>query len=236
MDIEIINFLLLLFLILLVSIKSININKGIIRKKTRIVLLDSCALIDGRIIELVKYGFVTDRLIVPDFIINELQMLADGNDNIKRERARYGLEVVQIIQKIPGVDLSITKTKMISKATDDKLVELALSMSAELYTTDFNLNQVANIKGIRVLNVNELANALRPVVIPGESISVKIIQPGSNKDQGVGYLDDGTMVVIDGTKTEIGKYVNAQITKSHQTAAGKMIFAKKLSTKKHKKT
>lgn len=231
MKIEIINFLLLILITIIISLKQISINKILIRQKSRIALLDSCALIDGRIIELAKFGFVTEKLIVPDFIINELQMLADGTDNIKRERARYGLEVVQIIQKIPDVELSIKKTKTASKTTDDKLVELAIAMSAELYTTDFNLNQVARIKGIRVLNVNELAHALRPVVIPGEFINVKIIQPGSNKNQGVGYLDDGTMVVVDGSKAEIGKYVNAQITKSHQTAAGKMIFAKRNSKK-----
>lgn len=229
---EIFTLILLIVIIVILIITNYGNFLLINKRHSRVAILDSCSLIDGRIIELAKAGFITDQLIVPDFIINELQLLADGSDSLKRERARYGLEVVQILQNLPGVVLSIEKTKTESNQTDDKLVELSKQIDADLYTTDFNLNQVASIKGVRVLNVNELAHSLRPTAIPGEEISIKIIQQGSSKDQGVGYLDDGTMVVVDGSKSDIGKHVKVSITKSHQTVAGRMLFAKKNTTKK----
>lgn len=195
----------------------------------RRALLDSCALIDGRIVELAKAGFVPETLEIPEFIIAELQLLADGNDSQKRERARYGLEIVRELQQINGVTVKINRSKVSeAKLTDDKLVKLAKSIRADLYTTDFNLNQVANIEGVRVLNVNELAHALRSVGLPGETIDVKVIQLGSSRDQGVGYQDDGTMVVIDNARADIGSVVSAKITRSHQTVAGRMLFATKV--------
>ena len=196
----------------------------------RRALLDSCALIDGRIVELAKAGFVPETLEIPEFIIAELQLLADGNDSQKRERARYGLEIVRELQQIKDVTVKINRSKVTeAKLTDDKLVKLAKSIKADLYTTDFNLNQVANIEGVRVLNVNELAHALRSVGLPGETIDVKVIQLGSSRDQGVGYQDDGTMVVIDNARADIGSIVSAKITRSHQTVAGRMLFATKVS-------
>ena len=196
----------------------------------RRALLDSCALIDGRIVELAKAGFVPETLEIPEFIIAELQLLADGNDSQKRERARYGLEIVRELQQIKDVTVKINRSKVTeAKLTDDKLVNLAKSIKADLYTTDFNLNQVANIEGVRVLNVNELAHALRSVGLPGETIDVKVIQLGSSRDQGVGYQDDGTMVVIDNARADIGSIVSAKITRSHQTVAGRMLFATKVS-------
>ena len=193
--------------------------------KDRKALLDSCALIDGRIVELAQAGFVPNNLEVPQFIISELQLLADGSDSQKRERARYGLEVIQRLQQLNGTTVHIDPDPISDqKLTDDKLVSLAQKVNADLYTTDFNLNQVASIKGVRVLNVNELAHALRPVVLPGEVVPLKIIQTGSSKDQGVGYLEDGTMVVVDGAKNAVGKTINIQITRSHQTVAGRMLF------------
>ena len=197
----------------------------------RRALLDSCALIDGRIVELAKAGFVPETLEIPEFIIAELQLLADGNDSQKRERARYGLEIVRELQQIKDVTVKINRSKVTeAKLTDDKLVKLAKSIKADLYTTDFNLNQVANIEGVRVLNVNELAHALRSVGLPGETIDVKVIQLGSSRDQGVGYQDDGTMVVIDNARADIGSIVSAKITRSHQTVAGRMLFATKVSS------
>lgn len=197
-------------------------------KKQKIALMDSSALIDGRVVELAKAGFVPYELAVPEFIVAELQLLADGNDSHKRERARFGLEVVQELQREPNVSVRIERTKVQAKTTDDKLVKLAKQINADLFTTDYNLNQVANIEGVRVLNVNELSHALRPVALPGEGFEVKVVQAGSNRDQGVGYMEDGTMIVIDGARRDIGHNVKVRITRTHQTVAGKMLFATKL--------
>ena len=217
--------------ILLKQDSSISIKPS----KDRKALLDSCALIDGRIVELAQAGFVPSNLEVPQFIISELQLLADGNDAQKRERARYGLEIIQRLQQLSGVSVHISKDPVESdKLTDDKLVHLAQKINADLYTTDYNLNQVASIKGVRVLNVNELAHALRPVVLPGEVVPLKIIQTGSSKDQGVGYLEDGTMVVVDGAKNAIGKTIDIQISRSHQTVAGRMLFGNVIKSQKPK--
>ncbi len=193
------------------------------------VILDSCALIDGRVIELAKIGFMPKKIIVPQFIVKELQLLADGRDSYKRERARFGLNVVQQLQNDAELDVTIDETQPGKVTTDENLVALAKLTSAELFTTDYNLNQVATIEGVTVLNVNELAHAVRPVALPGETAHVTILQSGTNRDQGVGYLDDGTMVVVDGAIKDIGKSIQVTINKSHQTVAGKMLFAKKVS-------
>lgn len=202
------------------------------KNRQKVALLDSCALIDGRVVELAKAGFVPYELAVPEFIVAELQLLADGNDSHKRERARFGLEVVQQLQREPEISVHIERTKVQARNTDDKLVKLAKQINADLFTTDFNLNQVASIEGIRVLNVNELSHALRPVALPGEGFEVMVMQPGSNRDQGVGYMDDGTMVVIDGARQDIGKTIKVKITRTHQTVAGKMLFAAKINEPK----
>lgn len=199
------------------------------KNKQKVALLDSCALIDGRVVELAKAGFIPYELAVPEFIVAELQLLADGGDSQKRERARFGLEVVQLLQHEPEISVHIERTKIQARTTDDKLVKLAKKIGADLFTTDFNLNQVASIEGVRVLNVNELSHALRPVALPGEGFDVLVMQPGSNRDQGVGYMEDGTMIVIDGAKRDIGKTIKVRITRTHQTIAGKMLFAAKIN-------
>jgi len=221
----------------IVIIGSIVVTKElpkILRKKEKqkAVILDSCALIDGRVVDLVRAGFVPYKLVVPEFILSELQMLADGSDSHKRDRARFGLEVVQQLQREPSVEVEVDKTVISDRMNDDKLVSLALKIGADLFTTDFNLNQVASIKGVRVLNVNELSHALRPVSLPGETIDVKILQPGSNRDQGVGYMEDGTMIVVDGARKDIGKIITVKTTRTHQTVAGKMVFATKVTISK----
>ena len=198
--------------------------------KSRKLILDTCALIDGRIVELSKSGFVPDELIVPEFIVHELQMLADGTDSQKRSRARYGLDVVKELQDSRHCTVTIDRSKILEKqATDDKLVALAKKTGAQLYTTDYNLNKVAEIEGVRVLNVNELAQQLRPIALPGEHMKIKIVQRGSNPKQGVGYLDDGTMLVVDGAANQIGKTIEVEISRMHQTVAGKMLFAEIVS-------
>lgn len=191
------------------------------------VILDSCALIDGRILELAKIGFLPDIIVIPSFILQELQLLADGKDNIKRERARFGLQIAKTLQQLDSLSVIIDPTLPNKPTTDEKLVILAKTLHYKLFTTDFNLNQVASIEGVTVLNINELAHALRPEILPGEKVKVAITQPGTNRNQGVGYLQDGTMIVIDDAQRDIGKLITVTITKSHQTVAGKMLFAKK---------
>jgi uncharacterized protein YacL len=191
------------------------------------IILDSCALIDGRIVEIVRTGFVPGELVIPQFIVNELQMLADGNDSHKRERARYGLDVAHQLQDSAPMKVIVERTVFEqTKATDDKLVLLAKKLKAQLYTTDYNLSKVAAVEGVKVLNVNELAQSLRPITLPGENLVIKIIQKGSNRDQGVGYLDDGTMIVIEGGARYVGREVPVDVTRMHQTVAGKMVFGR----------
>lgn len=189
------------------------------------VILDSCALIDGRVAEIVRTGFVHSELIIPQFILSELQLLADGNDSHKRERARYGLDIAHELQDSAPMKVVIDRTALPGiDTTDDKLVALAKKLAAQLYTTDYNLAKVAAVEGVQVLNVNELSHSLRPITLPGETLSIKIIQKGSNREQGVGYLEDGTMIVIEGGARYVGREVPVSVTRMHQTVAGKMVF------------
>ena len=194
--------------------------------RKRRIILDSCALIDGRIVELVKNGFVADQLVIPQFVLNELQLLADGNDSHKRERARFGLDIAHELQDAAfNASVIIERTAFPEvRATDDKLILLAKKMQAYLYTTDYNLAKVAAIEAVGVLNVNELSQAIRPIALPGETLKIKIVQKGSNPNQGVGYLDDGTMIVVEGAARYAGKVVDVTVTRMHQTVAGKMVF------------
>lgn len=190
------------------------------------MVVDTSGLIDGRIVDIVGSGFVPQRLIVPQFVVAELQFLADQGDAYKRERARYGLEVVRRLQDMRQTEVVI-KPGMAKgiKEVDDKLVALAKKTGAMLYTTDFNLNQVAQIEGVRVLNVNELAQGLRAVHLPGEKRDIKITQIGQDRTQGVGYLEDGTMVVVENAAKKLNQHVQVEFTRMLQTQAGKMMFA-----------
>ncbi|HSD56261.1 MAG TPA: TRAM domain-containing protein [Candidatus Saccharimonadales bacterium] len=193
--------------------------------KQRKIILDSCALIDGRVVQIVNTGFVADELIIPQFILNELQMLADGSDSHKRERARFGLDIANQLQDTAPVKVTIDRTVFAeAPIIDDKLVLLAKKLKAQLYTTDYNLGKVAAVEGVKVLNVNELAQNLRPITLPGETLKIKIIQKGSSRDQGVGYLEDGTMIVVDNGARYVNKVVPVTVTRMHQTVAGKMVF------------
>lgn len=222
----IIILLLLVVLYVLLSDKIGTAGLSALLPGRRKIILDSCALIDGRIVELVRTGFVADELVVPKFILRELQMLADGGDSHKRERARFGLEVAAELQEYSWIKVTIAEQAFPEiKATDDKLMALAKQMHGVLCTTDFNLNKVASVEGVKVLNVNELSQSLRPVALPGERVSIKIVQKGSNHDQGVGYLDDGTMIVVDGAAKHVGNVVEVTTDRMHQTVAGKMVFA-----------
>lgn len=197
------------------------------------MILDTCALIDGRILEIANAGFTPSQIIIPSFVLSELQLLADGQDTHKRERARFGLDMVQALQNSADCEVVIYKNDdNPSLPTDDRLVIAAKKLSADLCTIDYNLNKVATIEGVRVLNVNELANAIRPVALPGEKKRIKIVQKGSNKDQGVGYLEDGSMIVVEGAARSVGKQIDVEISRFIQTDAGKMLFARSVGADK----
>jgi uncharacterized protein YacL len=190
------------------------------------MILDTCALIDGRIIPIAKAGFVPEKLVIPQFVISELQYLADTGDSQKRERARFGLDVIRDLQDMRRVTVAIAREQFKNiREVDDKLIALAKQYHAMLYTTDYNLNKVAQIEGVTVLNVNELAQALRPPRLPGERVEIKITQIGQDKTQGVGYLDDGTMVVVEHASKLLGQRVRVEFSRILQTLAGKMMFA-----------
>jgi uncharacterized protein YacL len=190
-------------------------------------LLDTSVLIDGRIADVCEAYFLDGVLAVPQFVLHELQLVADSSDSLKRQRGRRGLEVLQRMQKMPQVDVRILDQDLSQTSdVDHKLVELARRLDAKIVTNDFNLNKVATVQGLKVLNVNQLANALKPVVLPGEPMRVLILREGKEHNQGVAYLDDGTMVVVDGGRRLINKSVDIQVTSVHQTTAGKMIFGR----------
>ena len=190
-------------------------------------LPDTSVLIDGRIADVCEAHFLDGVLVVPQFVLHELQLVADSSDSLKRQRGRRGLEVLQRMQKMPQVDVRILEQELFQAGeVDHKLVELARRLGAKIVTNDFNLNKVATVQGLTVLNVNQLANALKPVVLPGESMRVLILREGKEPNQGVAFLDDGTMVVVDGARRSINKSVDILVTSVHQTTAGKMIFGR----------
>lgn len=223
---EVIEIILLVFIAAFLVMQSKDGLHVFTGKRQRKIILDSCALIDGRVAEIVRSGFVSDELVIPQFVLNELQLLADGHDGHKRERARFGLDIAHELQDAAfGITVTIDRTPFPEvPATDDKLIALAKKVEGFLYTTDYNLAKVAAIERVSVLNVNELAQALRPVALPGEALNIKITQKGSNPNQGVGYLEDGTMIVIEGAARHIGQIVEVMVTRMHQTVAGKMVF------------
>lgn len=189
-------------------------------------LLDTSVLIDGRIADICAAHFLDGTLIVPQFVLRELQMVADSADTLKRQRGRRGLEVLERMRKMPQVTVQVLDDITQSAEVDHKLVELARQRGAKIVTNDFNLNKVATVQGVAVLNVNQLANALKPVVLPGEAMHVLILREGKEANQGVAYLDDGTMVVVDGARRLIGRSIDVIVTSVHQTTAGKMIFGR----------
>ncbi|HYW74727.1 MAG TPA: TRAM domain-containing protein [Pyrinomonadaceae bacterium] len=190
-------------------------------------ILDTSVIIDGRIADVAETGFLTGTLIIPQFILRELQQVADSPDSSKRQRGRRGLDMLNRLQNNASLDIQITETDFPSvREVDLKLIELGKQLDAVIVTNDFNLNKVAQLRGVNVLNINELANALKPVVLPGEAMRVFILKEGKEYNQGVAYLDDGTMVVVDNARRLIGKNADIAVTSVLQTTAGKMIFGK----------
>ncbi len=189
-------------------------------------VVDTSALIDGRMENVAKHGFMPGTIFIPKFVLAELQHIADSTNELRRSRGRFGLELVRTLQASSETDVIIINDNPTKIAkVDDKLVEVAKKRRAAIITTDFNLNRVAVIQDVTVLNVNELAHALRPIVLPGEEVVIKLVQKGSDAHQGVGYLEDGTMVVVDHANRLIGREVKVNVTRIMQTVAGKMLFA-----------
>jgi uncharacterized protein YacL len=190
-------------------------------------VLDTSVIIDGRIADICATGFLDGTLVVPQFVLRELQQVADSSDSLKRNRGRRGLDILQKIQKMVNVRVQIVETDFPEvREVDLKLIELALQLSGKIVTNDFNLNKVAQLRGVQVLNINELANSLKPVVLPGEVMRVFVLKEGKEAGQGVGYLDDGTMVVVDQARRAMGKTIEVVVTSVLQTTAGKMIFCR----------
>jgi uncharacterized protein YacL len=190
-------------------------------------VLDTSVIIDGRVADICEAQFLDGTLMIPQFVLRELQMVADSSDSLKRQRGRRGLEVLQRIQQMPHLTVEIAEEDFPQiHEVDLKLIELAKRYDAKIVTNDFNLNKVASLQGIDVLNVNALANALKPVVLPGEPMRVFILREGKEYNQGVAYLDDGTMVVVDNARKMINRTVDISVTSVHQTSAGKMIFGR----------
>ena len=193
----------------------------------RTILLDTSVIIDGRIADIARTGFLPGSLLIPRFVLNELQYIADSSDSLRRQRGRRGMEVLSALQKEPGIPVRISDIDVEGvREVDDKLVILARQLRCPVLTNDYNLNRIAELQGVSVLNVNELANAVKSVLLPGETMSVRVLQEGKESNQGVGYMEDGTMVVVENGRDYIDQEILAVVTKVLQTAAGRMIFAR----------
>ena len=194
---------------------------------SRSILLDTSVIIDGRIADIARTGFLAGTLLIPRFVLNELQYIADSSDSLRRQRGRRGIEVISQLQKETAIPVRISDIDVEGvREVDDKLVVLARQLRCPILTNDYNLNRIADLQGVNVLNVNELANSVKLVFLPGETLSVNLIQEGREAGQGVGYLDDGTMVVVEDGRGHLDRNVAVTVTKVLQTAAGRMIFAR----------
>lgn len=196
-------------------------------QKDTVMILDTSVIIDGRILDICQTKFLEGRFVIPRFVLKELQKVADSSDPLKRNRGRRGLDILNRLRKIQDMSIKVHEEDFPELVSvDEKLVKLAMMLRAKVLTNDFNLNRVAEFQGVTILNINELANALRPVVLPGEVMEVKLVKEGKEHNQAVGYLDDGTMVVVDHARRHLGNTPRVVVTSVLQTAAGRMIFAK----------
>lgn len=191
------------------------------------LILDTSAIIDGRILEIARANFLSGIIMVPNFVLLELQQVADSGDSLKRQRGRRGFEIIQELKKIRGVKVEIWDSEVAGKLVDEKLLKLAKSLNGKIITTDFNLNKLAEAHLVVVLNVNDLANALKTPALPGEKLELKIVHIGKDPSQGVGYLPDGTMIVVEDGGGNLGKEIKTEVSRVLQGSAGRMIFAKK---------
>lgn len=230
---QIILLMVVLAVLVEVTYLVVKLPRQSLTKKGRPILVDTSVLIDGRIISIAKSGFIGDTLVIPRSVVGELQFLADNADHDKRSRARYGLDVVSELQKIPHVNVEILQDgSKAEEGVDERLLTLAKKHGAAVCTIDYNLNKVAVVEGITVLNVNELAQSLRMAYLPGERMILELVQQGQDSHQGVGYLPDGTMVVVENASKSVGQSLEIEFIRSLQTAAGKMMFAKPVQATK----
>lgn len=204
---------------------------SIFSSKTSIVsqkiILDTSAIIDGRILELIKTNFLSGKYIIANFVLNELRRIADSEDVLKRNRGRRGLDIISSLQKEKNIEVEIVDNEFLDVPDlDTKILKLAAALNASVITTDYNLNKVATVLKVKVLNLNELSNAVKPIALPGEKMTVKIVKQGKDKEQGVGFLEDGTMIVVENGGNNVGKTVETYVTTSLQTNAGRMIFTR----------
>lgn len=190
------------------------------------VIVDTSAIIDGRILDIAKTGFISGTLFIPKFVLTELQFVADSSDALKRARARKGFETIEDLKKIKGTVVQVWDKEVKGKNVDEKLLNMTKALNGRIITTDFNLNRVALVSNISVLNINDLANALKTIAIPGEKLSIKIINKGKDEAQGIGYLSDGTMVIVAEAARSMGKSIEIEVTKSLQSPTGRIIFGK----------
>jgi len=189
-------------------------------------VLDTSAIIDGRILDIIRAGFLRGRIVLPRSVLEELRRVADSQNDLRRKRGRRGLDILEELKKIKGEEFVVWEGELGEGDVDRQLVSLAEKETASLITTDFNLNKAARVAGVSVLNINDLANALKAILVPGETTKIKLVQKGKGDGQGVGYLEDGTMVVVEDGEEKIGKKVEVEVTRSLQTEAGRMIFAR----------
>lgn len=193
---------------------------------TRPLILDTSSIIDGRILDVCKTGFITGLILIPKFVLTELQQVSDSKDDLKRARGRRGFDTLEDLKKVKGIRVEVWDKEQAGKRVDDKLISLTKSLHGRIVTTDFNLNKVASVSSVGVLNVNDLANAVKTTTLPGESLEIKIVHVGKNPSQGVGYLADGTMVVVADGADRLGRTIKVEVTKTLQIPQGKMIFGK----------
>ena len=213
--------------LIIIVIQAIIYKKKLAKAELSKKILDTSVIIDGRICDIAKTGFLEGVLIVPKFVLQELQLIADSSDNMKRSKGRRGLDILNELRKVSGMTVEILdKDYKGTNKVDEKLVVIAKEIGAKIITNDYNLNKIAEIQNIEVLNINDLSNAIKPTFLPGERINVKIVKEGKEKDQGIAYLNDGTMIVVDGARKMINRKIEITITNVLQTDAGKMIFAK----------
>lgn len=232
---EILLFLILgLSLMTFVEVVSKGSKSPIISKSKGQILVDTSILIDGRFLAVAKTGFINFDILIPRSVVGELQILADGGDDEKRARARYGLDVISRLQEVVGLNVSILADgNSAAEGVDNRLLSLAKKMNARILTADYNLNKVAKVEGIEVLNINELVQSVRADFLPGEKLMLEISSKGSEKKQGVGHLPDGTMVVVENSESLVGATIEVEFIRSLQTAAGKMMFARPVQHGKH---
>lgn len=230
---EIITLIIVAVVFLEVTYLLLAQQKKMRQRRVRSVLIDTSVLIDGRILEIARSGFMSDLLLIPRSVVGELQLLADGADSDKRSKARYGLDLITELQALDTIEVQILSDSAEAReGVDNRLLSLAKQYGTTLCTVDYNLNKVAQVEGIQVLNVNELARTLRMNYLPGELITLHLTGKGNDNTQAVGHLDDGTMVVVEQAKAKIGQIVKAEVIRNLQTAAGRMVFARLLGQDK----